>query len=112
MRQNVGKPGGGRRHFFQIVFAEKRCHRGCDLGLRYRGNIGALSQCRSIGPEDCDPDVLRSLLVNAMLLPIDRTASPTVVSGDDESGLVAVSRRGLHRVPEFLSEALELMGAL
>ncbi len=100
------------RHRRVVVLADERRHGGGDLRLSHWRDVVAFSERRRIGSDDRDPDVLRALLLDAVLLPLGEAAAATMVGGDDEGRLVPVFGHRLHRVPELLHEEIEAMRAV
>src|ERR1700683_5467480 len=108
--EHIRYRGGRGRFCFGIVLADETGQRGRDLRLRYPTDLGPLSQCRGMRSHDRDPYVLGPRLFDAVFLPLHRPAAAAVIAGDDERGFVAILRPGLQRVPEFLNEAIEVVG--
>src|SRR6266404_3051747 len=105
-----GDGGGGYR--LAVVLAQQRRHGGCNLGLADLCGVSALTERCSIRTEHRDPDVLRAGLLDAVLLPIDRSAAAAMIGRDDESSLIAIRRQALQGMPELLDEVIEEVRAV
>src|ERR1700722_5515717 len=80
----------GLRNRGVIVLAEQGRDGGGDLALGDGSGVRALTQGGGVGTDNRDPDVLRALLLDAVLLPPGQSAAPPVIAGDDDRGGAAV----------------------
>jgi hypothetical protein len=83
MGQDVRKSLRSGRHIPREILFKKGGHGGSDLCLRHRSDVGVLTQCWSVGTEHRDPDVFRSTVIDAVLLPFHRATSAPVVGRDN-----------------------------
>ena len=59
-----------------VVFTEQRRNRGSDLCLGDGCNTVTLAQRRRVRSNDRDPDVLRTVLLDSVFLPVNATVAP------------------------------------
>src|ERR1700680_3727371 len=110
--QHLLESWGRRPDVSTVIFAEQPGDRRGDLCLADGRRIGALTKGLRVRTEHRHPNILGTLLIHSVFLPVDRAAAPAVVGGNDERGLVPVRGHGLQRVPEVLHVAIELVRAL
>src|SRR6476661_6734230 len=110
--QETGNSGGSRGDVVTVILAEKTGQGGGDLRLSNRADVGALPERRGVRADDGDPDIFRTFLLYAVVFPLGAAAAAAVIGGDQECGLIAIPRNGLHGVPKLFDEMIDVVGAV